>query len=243
MSELRRTGDVVIEMAGVAKAYRRPIFGGGEVIPVLDGAELEVAPGERVAIQGESGIGKTTVLNLLGGIDRQDAGVLRHRGRPLPSSADDRARWRRHHVGFIFQFHGLLAELTALENVMLAGLIDGKPRLEMTGAARELLTGLGLGERLEHHPDELSGGEQQRVAIARALVKRPDLVLADEPTGNLDPKTGDRVLDLLFELQRRDRFALVVATHSERLASRCHRILHVEDARLVQVANCVQNLD
>ncbi|MDH3283745.1 MAG: ABC transporter ATP-binding protein [Acidobacteriota bacterium] len=242
MSDPRGEGGAVIAMSGVTKAYRRPIFGGGEVIPVLKAAGLSVAPCERVAIQGESGVGKTTILNLLGGIDRPDAGTLSHRGRPIPAGAGERARWRRLHVGFIFQFHGLLAELTALENVSLAGLIAGGPRRDTDLAARSLLTELGLGERLKHHPDELSGGEQQRVAIARALVKRPDLVLADEPTGNLDPRTGDRVLELLVELQREQRFALVVATHSERLAARCHRILHVNDARLVPVPNCEQNL-
>jgi lipoprotein-releasing system ATP-binding protein len=234
-------GTVTAELRGVSKSYSRPTAGGGETIPVLTSAELAVRAGERVAIQGQSGVGKTTVLNLLGGLDRADAGEVLHLGRPIPVAPESRARWRRMHVGFIFQFHGLLAECTALENVLLGGLIAGLEWSRARGAAVELLDALGLAARLEHYPDQLSGGEQQRVSIARALVKRPRLVLADEPTGNLDPRTGDRVLDTLIALQQGQGCSLVVATHSARLAARCHRIVRVDAGRLVPVAEDAHN--
>lgn len=221
-----------IEVRGVTKVYRKAKAGGIEEIPVLRGLDLAIARGESVAIMGQSGIGKTTLLNLVGGLDRPDAGEILFDGTPIPEDRDARARWRRDAVGFIFQFHGLLAELTAVENVALAGLVAGKPRVEALGAARELLERVGLDERWDHYPDELSGGEQQRVAIARALVRSPRAVLADEPTGNLDPRTGVRILDLLFTLQQETGFALLVASHSERLASRCRRILLMDNGRL-----------
>jgi len=215
----------VVEAVGVRKSYRRRAGGRVVEVPVLAEVDLAVAAGERVAIVGESGTGKTTLLNLLGGLDRPDAGEIRHRGRPLPVDVTARARWRRRHVGFVFQFHGLLPELSAEENVALAGRMQGMAPADAREAARELLGALGLGERCDHYPDELSGGEQQRVAIGRALVGRPTLVLADEPTGNLDPATGERVWERLVALQEELRFALVVATHSRRLAASCHRVL------------------
>ncbi len=228
---------VAVQARGVFKSYRKRKPGGVEEIPILRGLDLEVGVGESVAIMGQSGIGKTTLLNLLGGLDRPDAGEILHGGAPIPDSPDARSRWRRDAVGFIFQFHGLLAELTALENVALAGLVAGTPRSEALGAARELLERVGLGQRWDHYPDELSGGEQQRVAIARALVRRPRAVLADEPTGNLDPATGAKILDMLFEVQDETGFALVVASHSERLASRCRRILLMDSGRLVATSS------
>ncbi len=217
---------------GLAKAYHRQRGRLRETITVLEAVDLEVGEGESVAIQGESGIGKTTLLNLIGGLDRPEAGEILVDGRPIPADPDERAGWRRDNVGFIFQFHGLFNELTADENVALAQLVAGVPRAMAIREARRWLARVGLEHRFDHYPDELSGGEQQRVAIARALVRTPRLVLADEPTGNLDPRTGDRVLDVLFELQSETRFALVVASHSERLARRCRRILVVEEGRL-----------
>jgi len=222
----------VIEARAVRKAYRRRAGGRVVEVPVLDGVDLAALPGERLAIVGESGTGKTTLLNLLGGLDRPDGGEILHRGHPLPADVPARARWRRRHVGFVFQFHGLLPELSAEENVALAGRMQGMAARAARRAAAELLGALGLGERRDHHPDELSGGEQQRVAIARALVGRPTLVLADEPTGNLDPATGDRVWEHLLALQEELRFALVVATHSRRLAAACHRVLPLAAGRL-----------
>ena len=221
-----------IVVRDVAKVYRKQRGERVDEIRVLEGVNLEVLPGERVAIRGQSGVGKTTLLNLLGGLDRPDSGEILHGGRPLPDEADARAGWRRGSVGFIFQFHGLLPEFTAAENVALAGLVCGRPRRDALRQAEELLDRVGLAERTDHYPDELSGGEQQRVSIARALLVRPRVVLADEPTGNLDPRTGDRILDLLIEFQEESAFALVVASHSERLARRCHRILEVVDGRL-----------
>jgi lipoprotein-releasing system ATP-binding protein len=223
---------LVVEARGLCKTYRRWTVGGGESIPVLQGVDLCVDRGERVAIQGESGVGKTTLLNLLGGLDRPDSGELRRLGQPVPEDPADRARWRRGQVGFIFQFHGLLAEFTAAENVALAGLIGGSTKRTALAESRALLAQLGLADRVEHYPAELSGGEQQRVAVARALLTGPSLVLADEPTGNLDPRTGEAMLDLLIEWQERHRFALVVATHSARLAQRCHRILRLSMGQL-----------
>lgn len=222
----------VLEARALTKTYRKQRAGGVETIPVLERLDLEVAAGERVAVQGQSGIGKTTLLNLLGGLDRPDGGAVLLRGIPLPAGGEERAKWRRRGIGFIFQFHGLLREFTALENVLLAGLVRGRSRREAAREAAMLLDRVGLAQRADHRPDELSGGEQQRVAVARALLGQPSAVLADEPTGNLDPRTGERVLDLLFEIQERDRFALVVASHSEHLARRCHRILRMEEGRL-----------
>jgi lipoprotein-releasing system ATP-binding protein len=223
----------------LAKAYRRR--GSESDLMVLSDLDLSIVPGERVAIQGESGVGKSTLLNLLGGLDRPDAGEVVHDGRPLPGDAASRARWRRRAVGFIFQFHGLLNELTALENAAVAGLVAGVGRAEAFRRAEDLLGRLGVSGRATHYPDELSGGEQQRVAIGRALVPGPSLVLADEPTGNLDPETGDRVLDLLVERQEDKSFALLIATHSDRVASRCHRVLRLEAGRLEEQTQWVKD--
>jgi lipoprotein-releasing system ATP-binding protein len=220
----------IVVARNLAKAYTRR--GSAEPLHVLRGIDLTIAAGERIAVQGESGVGKSTLLNLLGGLDRPDGGHLEHEGRALPADPAARARWRRRAVGFIFQFHGLLNELTALENAAVAGLISGLERAEAFDRAHDLLARLGVGERESHYPDELSGGEQQRVAIGRALVPGPSLVLADEPTGNLDPDTGDRVLDLLVARQEEASFALVMATHSDRVAGRCHRVVRLEAGQL-----------
>lgn len=226
------TESSLLEARGLGKQFRRPAPG-APPLEIIKGLDLQVSGGERVAIQGESGVGKTTLLNLLGGLDRPDSGILVFQGKEIPGPPALRARWRRRAVGIIFQFHGLLDEFTAAENVALAGLIRGWNRREAMEAAGVLLASLGLAERLDHRPQQLSGGEQQRVAIARAVLPEPPLVLADEPTGNLDPETGERVFDTLIEIQRRRGFALVIATHSSRLARRCHRTLRMEQGRLV----------
>jgi lipoprotein-releasing system ATP-binding protein len=195
---------------------------------VLSGLELEVQDGASVAIVGDSGVGKSTLLHILGGLDRPDGGVVLFRGRAvhgLPARA--LAEHRNRNVGFVFQFHHLLPELSALENVEMPCRI-GRRLEALRPQARALLVRLGLEQRLEHHPGALSGGELQRVAIARALVHRPALVLADEPTGNLDPRTGAEVFGLLQELQRERPFALVLATHSERLAGACDRVCRLD---------------
>jgi lipoprotein-releasing system ATP-binding protein len=195
---------------------------------VLHGLDLEVAEGDSVAIVGDSGVGKSTLLHILGGLDRPDQGAVLFCGRAIHALAlRARAEHRNRNVGFVFQFHHLLPELTALENVEMPFRI-GRRLGAGREPARELLVRLGLGGRLAHYPSALSGGELQRVAIARALVVRPALVLADEPTGNLDPRTGGEVFGLLRELQRERPFALVLATHSERLAGACDRVCRLE---------------
>lgn len=221
------TSEPVLEASGIVKAYP----GAGGAIEVLRGLDLAVVPGEAVAVVGDSGVGKSTLLHVLGGLDRPQGGTLRFRGTDV-FAGDSRALagYRNRHVGFVFQFHHLLPELTALENVVMPFRIgrrgDGEP------VARALLARLGLADRAGHVPGALSGGEQQRVAIARAVAPGPAIVLADEPTGNLDPRTGASTFALLRELQRDHDFALVVATHSGRLASSCDRVLRLEDGRL-----------
>jgi len=205
---------------------------GPRTIEVLADLELSVAAGEAVAVVGDSGVGKSTLLHIVGGMDRPDRGRVLFRGQDCYAGGPRLlAEHRNRDVGFVFQFHHLLPELTALENVELPFRIGR--RTQGTGEeARRLLGRLGLGARLEHRPAALSGGEQQRVAIARALVARPALVLADEPTGNLDPATGSDVFRLLRELQRERPFALVLASHSERLARGCDRLLRLAGGRL-----------
>ncbi len=213
---------------GLCKSFRS----GSRRIDVLCGLDLEVEEGRALAIVGDSGVGKSTLLHLLGGLDRPDAGQVRFRGTDIHAGGTERqAEYRNRHVGFVFQLHHLLPEFTALENVELPFRIGRRPAPERRDAQR-LLIRLGMGERLDHHPGALSGGEQQRVAIARAVALQPSLVLADEPTGNLDPATGREVFRLLRELQSERRFALVLATHSERLARGCDALLHLGQGRL-----------
>jgi len=227
MSEPERTLEPLLRARGLCKTYRS----GPRTIEVLRELDLDVAPGESVAIIGDSGVGKSTLLHLLGGLDRPDRGRLSFRGEELFDAGRPRlAEYRNRNVGFVFQFHHLLPEFSALENVEMPFRIGR--RADGAGPARQLLERLGLSERLQHRPGALSGGEQQRVAIARALVARPALVLADEPTGNLDPATGKRVWDLLRGLQRELGFALVLASHSERLARGCDRMLRLLDGSL-----------
>lgn len=220
--------EVVLGVSGLVKSYG----GGDRRIEVLKGLDLEVAAAEAVAVVGDSGVGKSTLLHLLGGLDRPDAGAVRFRGRDVYGEGTRAlAEYRNRCVGFIFQFHYLLPEFSAVENVEMPFRIGRRPG-DHKPAATRLLERLGLGPRLAHRPAELSGGEQQRVAVARAVAAAPALVLADEPTGNLDPSTGAAVFGLIRELQRELRFALVVATHSERLARGCDRVLRLEDGGL-----------
>jgi lipoprotein-releasing system ATP-binding protein len=210
------------------KAYRS----GERRVEVLEALDLSVGEGEALAIVGDSGVGKSTLLHILGGLDRPDRGQVRFRGTDVhDSSVADRARYRNRDVGFVFQLHHLLPEFTALENVSMPFRI-GRRHAGRDEAARGVLVRLGLEHRLHHHPGALSGGEQQRVAIARALALAPAIVLADEPTGNLDPATGMEVFRMLRELQQERRFALVLATHSERLARGCDALARLEHGRL-----------
>ena len=232
--------EVLIEAAGLSK-----IYGGVEspgvvpvVIPVVIFEELGLAVRDRelVAIIGASGIGKSTLLHILGGLDRPTAGSLKMGGFDIAKSSElDLARFRNQQIGFVFQFHHLLPEFTALENIMMPLLISGSTRKDALPRARKLLERVGLDSRAQHRPGELSGGEQQRVALARALVNRPRLLLADEPTGNLDQGTGDEILELLRELQAEGGLTAIVVTHNEKLAAACDRVLKLENRRLTEL--------
>ena len=220
---------LLLQADALCRSYRS----GSDVITVLDGIDLAVQPGEMVAIVGASGSGKTTLLQILGTLDAPDSGRLFFRGRELTGKNEpDLAGHRNAHIGFIFQFHHLLPEFTALENVMMPGLIGGRPQAALKEQARHLLERVGLGERLRHRSGELSGGEQQRVALARALVMEPALLLADEPTGNLDAASGNRVFALLHELSRNLGLAVIMVTHNMDLAHAMDRCLTLTGGRL-----------
>jgi putative ABC transport system ATP-binding protein len=216
----------VLQVASVVKHYgtRR----------VLDAVSFWVAAGERVALTGPSGSGKTTLLNCLGGVDRLDAGDITLHGRSIANlDGNELARLRRERVGTVFQFFHLLPTLTAAENVELPLQLLGVAAEERMARVKDFLQRVGLVARAEALPSQLSGGEQQRVAIARALVHRPDLILADEPTGNLDSVNGENILALLRELTDETKTALVLVTHSEEAAAICHRRIHLRDGRVV----------
>jgi lipoprotein-releasing system ATP-binding protein len=201
----------------------------GNVLEVIKNIDLEISEGEKLAIIGVSGSGKSTLLNLLGGLDDPTRGAVTLNGKQwCQLSPTDRAAWRNQHIGFVYQFHHLLNEFSALENVSLPNLISGKTPVMAQQEATKLLTKVGLSERLHHRPAELSGGERQRVAIARALACKPSLVLMDEPTGNLDPKTAEAVLDLLIELNKDLGISLVVVTHDPLIAQRMDRTVRLE---------------
>lgn len=207
--------------------------GGGGFVDVLRGLDLQVQRGERIAILGQSGVGKSTLLQLLGALDRPSSGSIHFDGRALGGlSAAGLARFRNESVGFVFQLHHLLPEFSALENVMMPGLLRGLAAAEMRSRAAGLLGEMELQERAAHPVGKLSGGERQRVAVARALVMEPPLILADEPTGNLDPATGERVGDLLLQRSAARGAALIVVTHNGALAQRMQRQLVLREGRL-----------
>jgi lipoprotein-releasing system ATP-binding protein len=207
---------------------------GTQDIHVLRDLELSVEPGEMVAIMGASGVGKSTLLHLLGGLDRPDSGTVVVDGRDLGMLADEAlVGFRNQRVGFVFQFHHLLPEFSALENAEMPMRIARRAPAEARAAARGLLEAVGLGDRLDHRPSMMSGGEQQRVAVARALVMRPALILADEPTGDLDERTGDSLNALFRQMHRERGLTSVIATHNPRLAAACDRVLRLEGGALV----------
>ena len=220
---------VLLEAREVHKSYTL----GQRTLEVLRGLSLTVRRGEFLALRGASGAGKSTLLHLLGGLDTPDTGDIWFEGRDLASMGPtDLARWRNRTVGFVFQAYHLLPELDALENVCLPARLARVAAQEAEARARELLKRVGLADRVEHRPAELSGGEQQRVAIARALINSPELLLADEPTGNLDSHTGDEILDLLLSLRAERQTTLVIATHDAKVAGKAPRVLELVDGRV-----------
>jgi putative ABC transport system ATP-binding protein len=231
------TGDPVLVVRGLVK-----VFGSASKIDALRGLDLTVAAGEFVAVMGASGSGKSTLLHLLAGLDRPSAGSIRLAGVDLARlTEDERALLRRRRLGLIFQAFHLLETLSAVENVALPLAIAGRPAKESRRRAREALARVGLAHRLGHLPEQLSGGEQQRVAVARALVIEPAVLLADEPTGNLDSAQGESVMDLLAGLVRERGQTLLMVTHDPAHASRADRVLHLRDGRLVEENRTLEN--
>jgi lipoprotein-releasing system ATP-binding protein len=232
MSEMRGRADCAIgfiRAEGLTKAYRS----GRDRVVVFQDLTVEIAEGEMVAVVGPSGAGKSTLLHLLGGLDRPTAGCVKLGEFDIFKLGDvDLARFRNSEIGFIFQFHHLLPEFTALENVMMPLLIGRRNHAEAGERAIKVLERVGLSDRAAHRPGELSGGEQARVALARALVTRPRVLLADEPTGDLDGRTSESIHNLLKEVHESQKLTSVIVTHNERLASICDRVLHLEDGRL-----------
>ena len=227
----------LIRTVDLHKSY----YDGAKELPVLNGIDIEIEKGEILAIIGASGVGKSTLLHLIGGLDRPIQGKVFYENQDIFNFNDrELDRFRNLGVGFVFQFHHLLPEFTAIENVALGALIAGKNSRDARADAGKLLDYVGLSERLEHHPSELSGGERQRVALARALINRPKVVLADEPTGNLDRKTSAAVLDLLWDLNDRFDQTFIIVTHNQALAQRADRLIHLVDGR---VSNQVQVVD
>ena len=223
--------ELVLEASGVARTYRQ----GPIDLKVLDGVNLAVKSAERIAIIGTSGSGKTTLLQILGGLDRPTAGTVRIAGSDIHALAEKpRGELRNRTLGFIYQFHHLLPEFSALENVAMPLLVRREPKRVAEERARAVLERVGLAERLAHRPHELSGGERQRAAVARALVTRPQIVLADEPTGNLDGNNAEAVFALMLELNREFGTSLIVVTHDRRLAQRMDRTLEIERGNLVE---------
>jgi lipoprotein-releasing system ATP-binding protein len=219
-----------VEARGLRRSYR---LGDGSELEVLQGVDLAVGKGEAVSIVGASGAGKSTLLHLLGALDRPSAGTVRLGGISLEGrSGRELARIRNRFVGFVFQFHHLLREFTALENVMMPCLIEGDSRPDAEARARSLLDAVGLSRRLDHKPWQLSGGEQQRVAVARALANDPIVLLADEPSGNLDTRTSEGLHDLLFQLKEEQELSMVLVTHNLELAARADRGLLLRDGHL-----------
>lgn len=219
----------VVELTGLCKEFVEA----GQTRVVLDHVDLEITNGEFVALLGHSGSGKSTLLNLISGIERPTSGAVTIRGVPVTALGErERTLFRRDHIGFVFQFFNLIPTLTVLENVTLPRELAGSDGAQVEAAAMRLLQLVGLAERRDTFPDKLSGGEQQRVAIARALVHDPMLVLADEPTGNLDEHTGEQVLNLLLSLTRRRGKTLIMATHNPEIATMADRVMRVHDGHL-----------
>ena len=223
------SGNPLIEVVNLHKSFKME----GLELTVLKDINLTIARGEMLAIVGASGAGKSTLLHILGTLDRPTSGTVLFDGQDVFRLSDQKqAEFRNRRIGFVFQFHHLLPEFTALENVCMPGYIQSRPALEVRAEAAALLKEVGLDHRVKHKPGELSGGEQQRVAVARALIQRPDLVLADEPTGNLDTHTGDALFALMRTLNRSRGITFIIVTHNEKLSAQADRIIHMEDGQI-----------
>ena len=219
----------MIEAVNLTKSFKME----GLELTVLKGVNLTIARGEMLAIVGASGAGKSTLLHILGTLDRPSSGTVLFEGQDLFTLSDQKqAEFRNRRIGFVFQFHHLLPEFSALENVCLPAYIQNRSAQDVRGEAISLLKDVGLEHRLTHKPGELSGGEQQRVAVARALIQHPNLVLADEPTGNLDTHTGDALFNLMRALNRSRGITFVMVTHNEKLSAQADRIIHMEDGQI-----------
>ncbi|MFO0658471.1 MAG: ABC transporter ATP-binding protein [Polyangiaceae bacterium] len=219
----------LVEIAGLHKSYDH----NGKTLEILRGLDLSIDAGEIIAIVGKSGAGKSTLLHCIGTLDLPSAGTLKIDGKEITQmSAARLAGFRNQFVGFVFQFHHLLPEFTALENVAMPGMIQGKRMKELDARANQLLELVGLKHRVAHRPGELSGGEQQRVALARALALEPKLLMADEPTGNLDTSTSEEIHQLLFKINRELGTTIIIVTHNDKLAERMPRVVHMKDGRI-----------
>ncbi|MBK6876569.1 MAG: ABC transporter ATP-binding protein [Ignavibacteria bacterium] len=218
----------MLRLTNIKKSYG---ISGTERLEVLKGIDLQVGKGEIVAIVGQSGAGKSTLLHIIGTLDRPDSGTYEFNGSEVMNLNDKKiSEFRNKEIGFIFQFHHLLPEFTALENVMIASMIGGR---DDKSAAESMLTEVGLKNRMNHKPSELSGGESQRVAIARALVNSPGLILADEPTGNLDSENSEAIMELIFELRKKLGKTFIIVTHNDSFASRCDRVISLQDGKVI----------
>lgn len=231
-----------MELRGVRKVYTM----GQEKVVALDSIDLDVYKGEIICLLGPSGSGKSTLLNMMAGLEKPTAGTIFFNKFPIHKMTEDQlAEFRRKYIGFVFQQYNLINTLTALENITLPLMFKGESKRKRNEVGKDILGQVGLGERLYHRPTEMSGGQQQRVSIARAFVNRPELIFADEPTGNLDTKTSDDMMKMMVRMVRKDKKTLIIVTHDEELSEYCDRIVHIRDGNIQRIEineNCKADL-